>query len=137
MQEYEKELETLKNRGFSDGYLIHRPYEKNNTQNHLTAISEGSYQVNAEVSEDGKFALCRHTIRVGESKEIVSSHNKEINEGKSELGEIYTNGDKKFMRFDKILLENGKELESIHSGNENRIVLPLSLPPFSFLRQKI
>ena len=137
LQEYEKELETLKNRGFSDGYLIHRPYEKNNTQNHFTAISEGSYQVNAEVSEDGKFALCRHTIRVGESKEIVSSHNKEINEGKNELGEIYTNGDKKFMRFDKILLENGKELESIHSGNENRIVLPLSLPPFSFLRQKI
>ena len=74
---------------------------------------------------------------MGESKEIVSSHNKEINEGKSELGEIYANGDKKFMRFDKILLENGKELESIHSGNENRIVLPLSLPPFSFLRQKI
>ena len=137
LQEYEKELETLKNRGFSDGYLIHRPYEKNNTQNHFTAISEGSYQVNAEVSEDGKFALCRHTIRVGESKEIVSSHNKEINEGKNELGEIYTNGDKKFMRFDKILLENGKELESIHSGNENRIALPLSLPPFSFLRQKI
>ena len=53
------------------------------------------------------------------------------------FGGIYANGYKKFMRFDKILLENGKELESIHSGNENRIVLPLSLPPFSFLRQKI
>lgn len=137
LEKYEKELETLKNRGFSDGYLIHRPYEKNNTQNHLTAISEGSYQVNAEVSEDGRFALCRHTIRVGEAKEIVSTDDSKICEGKNELGEIYAQGDKKFMRFFKIVLENGKEADSIHSGNENRITLPLPLPPFSFLRQKL
>ncbi len=137
LEKYERELETLKNRGFSDGYLIHRPYEKNNTQNHLTAISEGSYQVNAEVSEDGKFALCRHTIRAGEAKEIVSANEASISEGKNDLGEIYSQGDKKFMRFFKIVLENGKELDSIHSGNENRIALPLPLPPFSFLRQKL
>jgi len=37
----------------------------------------------------------------------------------------------------KILLVNGKELESIHSGNENAFLLPFTLPPFSFLRQKI
>ncbi len=137
LEKYEKELETLKNRGFSDGYLIHRPYEKNNTQNHLTAISEGSYQVNAEVSEDGRFALCRHTIRVGEAKAIVSADDSKICEGKNELGEIYIQGGKKFMRFFKIMLENGKEVDSIHSGNENRIALPLPLPPFSFLRQKL
>lgn len=137
LDRYENELLTLKNRGFSDGYLIHRPFEKLNTQNHKTAISEGSYQVNAEVSEDGKFALCRHTIRLGESKEIVSPNIDEVSVGKSELGEIYSENGKKYMKFYKILLENGKELESIHSGNENKIVLPITLPAFSFLREKI
>lgn len=135
LEKYQNELLTLKNRGFSDGYLIHRPYERQDTQNHKTAISEGSYQVNAEVSEDGHFALCRHTIRVGEAKEIVSPQ--EIVCAKAECGEIFEQEGKKFMRFDKILLENGKELEAIHSGNENRILLPLPLPPFSFLREKL
>ncbi|TLD89123.1 peptidase U32 family protein [Helicobacter sp. MIT 05-5294] len=136
-EKYMQELETLKNRGFSDGYLVHRPFEKNNTQNHLTAISEGSYQVNAEVGEEGKTALCRHTIRPGEPKEIVSAHWDSIRVGKNEIGEIFEEKGKKYLRLFKILLENGKELESIHSGNENAFVLPFALPPFSFLRQRI
>ncbi|TLD84392.1 U32 family peptidase [Helicobacter sp. MIT 11-5569] len=136
-QKYTHELDTLKNRGFSDGYIIHRPYEKLNTQNHLTAISEGSYQVNAEVSEDGKSALCRHTIRLNEPKEIVSAQLDEIKESKNEIGEIFSKNGKKYLQFFKILLENGKELESIHSGNENAFILPFPLPPFSFLRQKL
>ncbi|MBX7491110.1 peptidase U32 family protein [Helicobacter turcicus] len=136
-QKYTKELDTLKNRGFSDGYIIHRPYEKLNTQNHFTAISEGSYQVNAEVSEDGKSALCRHTIRPNEPKEIVSAQPENIKEGKNEIGEIFSKEGKKYLQFFKIILENGKELESIHSGNENPFLLPFTLPPFSFLRQKL
>ncbi|WP_297814123.1 peptidase U32 family protein [uncultured Helicobacter sp.] len=134
---YTDELETLKNRGFSEGYLIHRPYEKLNTQNHLTAISEGSYQVNAEVSEDGKSALCRHTIRPNEPKEIVSAHWDSIQNGKNDIGEIFEKNGKKYLCLFKILLVNGKELESIHSGNENAFILPFALPPFSFLRQRV
>lgn len=38
---YTKELDTTKNRGFSDGYLVNRPYEKNDTQNLAHSISEG------------------------------------------------------------------------------------------------
>ncbi|WP_295699622.1 peptidase U32 family protein [uncultured Helicobacter sp.] len=133
---YINELNTLKNRGFTDGYLVHRPYEKLNTQNHLTAISEGSYQVNAEVDESGEWAMCRHTIRVGESKEIVMPFDADVACGKSEIGEIYKENGVKMMRFDRICLQNGKELDSIHSGNTNAFKLPLPLPPFSFLRQK-
>ena len=133
---YDSELNTLKNRGFSDGYLIHRPYEKLDTQNHKTAISGGSYQVNAEVSEDGRFALCKSTIRVGEAKEIVAADLKDIQDSKNESGEIFSQNGKKFMRFFKIILENGKELEAIHSGNENKILLPYPLPAFSFLREE-
>ncbi|WDL74764.1 U32 family peptidase [Helicobacter winghamensis] len=136
-QKYTQELDTLKNRGFSDGYIIHRPYEKLNTQNHFTAISEGSYQVNAEVSEDGKSALCRHTIRPNEPKEIVSAQLNSIKDCKNEIGEIFTKDGKKYLKLFKILLENGKELESIHSGNENPFLLPFPLPSFSFLRQRV
>ena len=134
---YANELNTLKNRGFTSGYIIHRPYEKNNTQNHLTAISNGNYQVNAEVLENGLFAVCKHTIAQGEAKEIVLPFGADVACGKSELGEIYEESGIKMMRFDKICLENGNELSSIHSGNTNAFKLPLPLPPFSFLRQKI
>lgn len=107
------------------------------SQNHQTAMSEGSYQVNAEVSEDGKTALCRHTIRTNEPKEIVSAHWDSIEIGKNKIGEIFEKEGKKYLQFFKILLENGKELESIHSGNENAFILPFPLPPFSFLRQRV
>ncbi|RDU59760.1 peptidase U32 family protein [Helicobacter marmotae] len=133
---YAHELNTLKNRGFTSGYLISRPYEKNNTQNHLSAISEGSYQVNAEVLENGEWAICKHTIMQGEAKEIVLPFGQDVACGRSELGEIYEEDGKKMMRFDRICLENGKELTSIHSGNTNAFKLPLPLPAFSFLRQR-
>lgn len=134
---YQHELHTLKNRGFTDGYIIRRPYEKLDTQNHATALSEGSFQVNAEIDESGKFALCRHTIRKGESKEIVSSLDSAINVGENENGEIYEENGKFFMKFKKIIIEDGRELDSIHSGNVNKIKLPFKLPKFSFLREKI
>ncbi len=89
------------------------------------------------MSEDGKTALCRHTIRPNEPKEIVSAHWDSVFVGKNERGEIFEKEGKKYLRLFKILLVNGKELESIHSGNENAFVLPFSLPPFSFLRQRI
>lgn len=134
---YTNELQTLKNRGFTDGYLIHRPYEKLNTQNHQTAISEGSYQVNAEVDESGEWAVCKHTIRVGEAKEIVAPFGQNVVCGTSELGEIFVENGVQYMRFDRICLKDNKELDSIHSGNTNAFKLPLPLPPFSFLRERI
>lgn len=69
---YQYELHTLKNRGFSEGYLVKRPFERGDTQNHESAISEGSYQVCGEVGEDGKSFLCKHTIRPFEWLEIVA-----------------------------------------------------------------
>lgn len=134
---YATELQTLKNRGFTDGYIVHRPYEKLNTQNHQTAISEGSYQVNAEVDESGEWAVCKHTIRVGEAKEIVAPFGCDVVCGTSELGEIFIENGVKYMRFTRIHLADNKELDSIHSGNTNAFKLPLPLPPFSFLRERL
>ncbi|PAF50909.1 protease [Helicobacter sp. 13S00401-1] len=120
IRSYENELLTLKNRGFTDGYIIKRPFEKSDTQNVQTAISEGSFQVVAQVSEDGEFCLCKDKIFKNESYEVVSPK-----------------GDIKSISFSKIELENGKEVEEIHSGNVNRIRLPFKLEGFSFLRKKL
>lgn len=132
---YESELGTLKNRGFSDGYLVHRPFERLDSQNFKSAISDGSYQVNAEVLENGEFAICKHTIRIGETKELVAPLGMQIKLGKSEVGEVWYENDKYFVRFDKIILEDGRELNEIHSGNVNAFKMPLKVPKFSFLRE--
>lgn len=134
---YQEELGTLKNRGFTDGYIIHRPYEKLNTQNHKTAISEGSYQVNAEVSECGGWFVCRHTIRLGEYKEIVAPKGEVIPCVNNEIGVIVEHNGKYLISFKKLELENGKELDEIHSGNINRVKLPTKLPAFSFFREEM
>lgn len=134
---YESELNTLKNRGFSDGYLVRRPFERLDTQNFKTAISEGSYQVSAEVLENGAFAICKHTIRAREIKELIAPLSAKIKCGQSEIGEIWSENDKYFVRFDKIILEDGRELNEIHSGNINAFKMPLNTPKFSFLRERV
>ncbi len=52
-QKYQKELYTTQNRGFSDAYLISKPFERNNTQSHNFTIQDGTHQVAGLVSEDG------------------------------------------------------------------------------------
>lgn len=133
---YNFEIQTLKNRGFSDGYLVHRPHQRLDTQNVKTAISEGCYQVNAEILENGNFALCKHTIRLGEVKEVVAPLFCTIPCGKNEIGEIWQENGRYFVRFHKIILEDGRELSEIHSGNTNAFKMPLKLPAFSFLREE-
>ncbi|RDU64182.1 peptidase U32 family protein [Helicobacter sp. MIT 14-3879] len=134
---YEFELNTLKNRGFSDGYIIHRPYEKLNTQNTQSAISDGSYQVTAKVDESGEFANCNHTIRIGEAKEIITPIESKMPLVCNEIGEIYKENNKFFINFNKIIFKNGREVKEIHSGNINPFKMPIKLPPFSFIRQKL
>lgn len=131
---YQEELHTLKNRGFTDGYLIRRPHERLDTQNHITAISEGSYQVNAEVDKNGKYFLCKYTTKIGIPYEIVAPINSEIKCVDNEIGKIYSENDKFYLILHKIVLENNKELTEIHSGNVNPVLLPEFLPPYTFLR---
>lgn len=134
---YTFELNTLKNRGFSDGYIIHRPHERLNTQNLKSAISDGSYQVNAEILECGEYAMCKHTIRLGEIKEVVTPLAKEIPLIKNKIGEIFKSNDRYFIKFNKIILQDSRELDEIHSGNTNPFKMPTKLPSFSFLRQEV
>ncbi len=134
---YQAELATLKNRGFSEGYLIKRPYEKLDTQNFKTAISEGDFQVNGEVLDNGLYFLCKFTTKPNQPYELVLPFGASIKPMANEIGKIYFYENKYYLQLYTILLENGTELEAIHSGNTNPVKLPIKLPSRTFLRTKL
>ncbi len=133
---YEKEIHTLKNRGFTDGYLVSRPLEKTDTQNHITSIEEGTHQVHAIV-EDGEYFKCKGKITLNTPYEILTPLGENILECDNEIGKIYKKNDKNFVEFRKMIAKNNKEFSEIHSGNENEIKMPSRISEFSFLRKEI
>lgn len=135
-QIYQNELKTLKNRGFTDGYLVARPFERTNTQNLLTSISNGSSQVHA-FSEDGLHFRVKFKIIPNENYEIFAPKSAQIQTIKNEIGEIFNQNGKYFMKFNKIISSTNKEFSEIHSGNINEIKSPCAVPEFSFLRREI
>ena len=134
-QKYQAELATTKHRGFTDGYLVSRPYEKGGTQKLDSSISEGTHRVKAEVTEDGLHFLTKDKICKGDLLEIVAPEGAIIAPCKNELGEIFEKDGKWWLRLDRI--EANKEYECIHSGNTNPVKLPCALPPYTFLRKEI
>ncbi len=135
-KKYERELFTTKHRGFSDGYLMNRPYEKSGTQNLEESISEGTHQVYAIVDEEGESFFARDKVEPGISYEIVAPLNAKIEGCKSEIGEIFKKDELWQIVFNKIETKNGKILDAIHSGNTNPVKLPCKLPAFTFLRRE-
>ncbi|CCF82013.1 Putative protease [Helicobacter bizzozeronii CCUG 35545] len=133
---YQAELATLKNRGFTEGYLIQRPHQRLDTQNFKSAISEGDFQVNGEVLENGEYFLCKFTTRPNEVYEVVLPYGAPFEPTTNEIGKLYSFEGKHYLSLFKIILLDGRELESIHSGNTNPVKLPAKLPAFSFLRTR-
>lgn len=137
LQKYEFELNTLKNRGYFDGYIVSRPFERLDTQNLTTAISEGSYQVVGMVLEDKKHFLCKDVAKDGIVAEIVLPMDTKIEPVQNEIGDIFEKDGTFYIRFKKIITQSGKELKEVHSGNINPILLPIELPPFTLFRRRI
>lgn len=135
-EKYQYELNTTKHRGFTDAYLIQRPYEKQNTQKLDSSISSGTHQVCALISEDGEYFLTKDKICKGDELEIVSPGSN-IEPCENEIGKVYKKDNKWFLKLNKILTETNKEVECIHSGNQNRVKLPCKLEGYSFLRREI
>ena len=132
---YQKELHTTKNRGFTDAYLIHRPFEKTDSQNHDYALSKGSYEVTGLVTEDEEHFLCKYKVYPNEDIEIFTPKDEVLNECENEIGKIFKKEDGLYyINFKKILTETNKELESVHSGNVNKIKLPGKLPYLTMFR---
>lgn len=132
---YEQELATTKHRGFSEGYIINRPFEKEHTQNLETSISDGIAQVYGMVMEDEMHFLAKDKVEPGMTFELILPPKQSINEIDNETGTIFYKDDKPFITLKTIETKKGKILEAVHSGNENPIKLPCSLPAFTMFRQ--
>ncbi len=134
-QKYQNELKTTKNRGFTDAYLVHKPFEKQGTENHDYTMSKGAFEVSGLVMADGEHFLCKYKTYLNEEVEIFHPLNTTIDEVDNEIGIIYKKEDGKYyIKFKKIITESGKELESVHSGNVNPIKLPTKLPYLTIFR---
>lgn len=136
-ERYQRELHTTKNRGFSDAYLISRPFEKDDTQEHNFAISRGTHEVSGLVCEDGRHFMCKYKTYPNIDIELVIPQNQRVDEIKNEIGKIFYKGDTPYIRFYKIITDTDKELESVHSGYLLPIKLPGVLPAFSMMRQEV
>jgi putative protease len=133
-ERYQEELHTMQNRGFTDAYLVNRPFEKHDTQSLDFTMQMGTHQVSGMVTESGTHFLCKYTTRPGDEAEIVAPEGVKIEAVENEFGAVFERNGRWSVRFDKLVAENGREWESVHSGNVNPIVLPGALPPYSFLR---
>jgi len=131
---YQRELATTKNRGFTDAYLIHRPFERADSQNHDYALSKGTFEVSGLVCEDEEHFLCKYKTYPNEEIEIFAPLNTKIEEVDNDIGRIYLKDGIYYISFKKILTETDKELDSVHSGNINKIKLPGRLPYLTMFR---
>ena len=131
---YQYELNSLQNRGYTDAYLVSRPFERNDTQSLDFSMQLGTHQVSGVVNEDGTHFLCKYKTYIGDELEIVSPLDAKIELVDNDVGEIYERDGRYYLKLKQLLALNGKILESVHSGNTNPITLPISLAPYTFLR---
>lgn len=134
---YQAELNTTQNRGFSDAYLTSKPFERNDTQSLGFTIQNGTHQVAALVSEDGKSWKCKDKTCLGDRVEIVLPVGASVELVDNEYGKIEKIDGHYWLTFGKIISVTGKEFECIHSGDLNDIILPTRLPSYTILRRGI
>ncbi len=133
-QKYQYELQSLQNRGYTDAYLVSRPFERNDTQSLDFSMQLGTHQVSGQVTEDGTHFMCKYKTLPNDELEIVAPFDAKIKLVDNDVGSIYEREGKVYLKLKQLLALNGKILESVHSGNTNPITLPSSLPPYTFLR---
>ena len=136
-KKYQAELHTTQNRGFTDAYLISRPFEKNDTQAQGFSIQYGTHQVAGLVGEEGKTWRCKDKSCTGDRVEIVLPVGASIELVDNEYGTIEEEDGKYWLTLKKIISTSGKTFECIHSGDLNEILLPAKLPGYTILRRQI
>ncbi|MCK9473525.1 peptidase U32 family protein [Sulfurimonas sp.] len=134
IQKYQYELQSLQNRGYTDAYLISRPFEKHDTQSLDFTMQLGTHQVSGVVNEEGTYFLCKYKTLPGDELEIVAPLSSDIELVDNEIGTIYEREGRVYLKLKQLLAENKKVWDEVHSGNINPIKLPKKLPPYTFLR---
>lgn len=134
VQKYQYELESLQNRGYTDAYLISRPFEKHDTQSLDFTMQLGTHQVSGQVDERGTHFLCKYKTLPNDELELVAPLDAKIEIADNEIGATYERDGRVYMKLKKLVAENRKVWDEVHSGNLNPITLPVKLPPYTFLR---
>jgi len=134
---YQAEIHTTQNRGFTDAYLISRPFEKHDTQSHGFSIRYGTHQVAGLVDEGGEFWLCKDKTCVGDEVEVVLPVGATLEAVDNDIGTITQRDDRWWLRFKRIETAEGKARECVHSGYTVPVKLPVRLPSFTILRRRI
>ena len=131
---YQRELNTTQNRGFTDAYLINRPFEKHDTQNLDFTMMMGTHQVAAIVDESGEFFECKYKTFPGDVMELVFPEGSVLSEIDNDIGTVFCDNGQWSIRFKQLIAENGKVWDQVHSGNLSRFKLPCALPAYTFFR---
>lgn len=131
---YQYELESLQNRGYTDAYLVSRPFEKHDTQSLDFTMQLGTHQVSGQVNEDGTHFLCKYKTFPGDELEVHMPLGSKIDMVDNEIGSTYERDGRIYVKFKQLKAQNGKVWESVHSGNVNPIELPTKMPKYTFLR---
>ena len=133
-EKYQYELQSLQNRGYTDAYLISRPFERNDTQSLDFSMQLGTHQVSGVVTEEGTHFLCKYKTLPNDEMEIVAPLGSKIEIVDNEIGVTYERDGKMFLQLKQLLAANKKVLEEVHSGNTNPITLPTKMPAYTLLR---
>jgi len=133
-QKYQYELESLQNRGYTDAYLVSRPFEKHDTQSLDFTMQLGTHQVTGVTNEEGTHYMCKFTTRPDDELEVVAPLDAKIALVDNEIGSTYEKDGRLYLKFKQLKAQNGKVWEAVHSGNINPIELPTQFPPFTFFR---
>jgi len=131
---YQYELQSLQNRGYTDAYLVSRPFEKHDTQSLDFTMQLGTHQVCGQVNEEGTHFLCKYKTLPNDELEVVAPLGSKIEIVDNEIGSTYERDEKFYVKFKQLLAKNKKVWESVHSGNVNPITLPTKMPAYTFLR---
>ena len=131
---YQYELQSLQNRGYTDAYLVSRPFEKNDTQSLDFSMQLGTHQVSGVVNVEGTHFLCKYKTLPNDELEVHMPKGAKIEFVDNEIGTTYEKNGRIYMKLKKLLAQNKKILDSVHSGNTNPITLPTHMPSYTFLR---
>ena len=133
-EKYQYELQSLQNRGYTDAYLVSRPFEKHDTQSLDFTMQLGTHQVSGVVNEQGTHFLCKYKTVAGDELEVVAPLNSKIEIVDNEIGSTYERDGRFYLKLKQLLSQKGKVWEEVHSGNINPITLPTLFPAYTFLR---
>ena len=133
-EKYQYELQSLQNRGYTDAYLVSRPFERHDTQSLDFTMQMGTHQVSGVVNAEGTHFLCKYKTLPNDEMEVVFPLGSKVELVDNEFGTTYEKDGRFYLKMKQLKAKNGKIWEEIHSGNVNEIVLPTNFPSYTFFR---